>query len=64
MISLIYQNLPAGRGQKASGTGFGMAIVKAYVEKFGGELSVQSKDEDEFPEDHGTTMTVALHKAS
>ncbi|SME99519.1 sensor histidine kinase [Pseudobacteriovorax antillogorgiicola] len=46
------------------GTGFGMTIVKSYVEKYGGQLRIDSKDEEDHPNDHGTTMTVVLKEAS
>lgn len=42
------------------GTGFGMPITKAFVEKFGGSISVKSKSIDSFPEDHGTVFKVKL----
>jgi signal transduction histidine kinase len=39
---------------EASGTGLGLSIVKDLVERYGGEIDVQS------PEGQGTTFTVAL----
>lgn len=43
------------------GTGFGLRAVKSFVDFFGGRISVESKAEDAFPEDHGTVVTVRLH---
>jgi signal transduction histidine kinase len=40
------------------GTGFGMPLVKNYMEHFGGKIKVESKDIESFPDDHGTTFTI------
>ena len=47
-----------------TGTGFGMPLVKAYVEKFGGTISVLSKDQKEHPDDHGTTFELEFKTAA
>lgn len=44
------------------GTGFGLPIVKAYVEKFGGVIKVTSKSREEFQDDSGTTFELNLRK--
>lgn len=44
------------------GTGLGMPLVKSYVELYGGEISVESKDIKDFPTDHGTTFKILLNK--
>jgi signal transduction histidine kinase len=46
-----------------SGTGFGMPLAKAYIESFGGKISVQSKSRSEFPDDHGTTFILKFRSA-
>ncbi|MFK7828033.1 MAG: ATP-binding protein [Oligoflexales bacterium] len=38
------------------GTGFGMPIVKSYMDLYGAEIEVFSKSIEEFPEQHGTTF--------
>lgn len=40
------------------GTGFGMPIVKKFVELFGGRIEVISRDINAHPDDHGTTITL------
>jgi signal transduction histidine kinase len=45
------------------GTGFGMRTVKYFVELFGGQLEVESRSEDEHPDQHGTTVRVRLRAA-
>jgi signal transduction histidine kinase len=45
------------------GTGFGMPLVKAYVEEFGGKISISTKNQKDFPLDHGTTISLFLKKA-
>jgi len=42
------------------GTGFGMPLVKLYLNKFNGDIRVESKEKDKHPEDHGTTMVLNL----
>ncbi|SMF30318.1 Signal transduction histidine kinase [Pseudobacteriovorax antillogorgiicola] len=44
------------------GTGFGMPIVKAYVEAFGGSIEVNSQEAHQ-SDHHGTIFVVYLHKA-
>lgn len=43
------------------GTGFGMILVKKFVEAFGGRIEVASRSEEDFPDDHGTDITMHLH---
>lgn len=45
-----------------SGTGFGMVQVKSYVEHFGGEIFIESRPMDIFPDNHGTKITLAMDK--
>jgi signal transduction histidine kinase len=42
------------------GTGFGLRTVKSFVDLFGGRISVESNDENAFPEEHGTVVTLRL----
>jgi signal transduction histidine kinase len=45
------------------GTGFGMPLAKAYMEAFGGAISVESRSIQEFPKDHGTTFKLKFKAA-
>lgn len=51
-------NRPGTSGEK--GTGFGLPIVKAYVEKFGGMIKVDSKCRQEFKANSGTVLSWPL----
>lgn len=42
------------------GTGFGMTLARKFINACGGTITVQSRDKDAFPRDHGTTVTIAL----
>ena len=42
------------------GTGFGMPLVKKFVNSYNGEIEVFTKDIDDNPDDHGTTMQITL----
>ena len=42
------------------GTGFGMPLVKKFVAAYGGSIAVESRDEDKFPDDHGTEVTITF----
>lgn len=46
------------------GTGFGMPLLKTYVELFGGHVEVHSKNIADFPSDHGTSFKVHFKKAA
>lgn len=43
-----------------TGTGFGMPIVKNYIEKFNGKIEVHSALKSENVTNHGTTITITL----
>lgn len=45
------------------GTGFGMPVAKAYMSRYGGEIEIDSRAESEYPEDHGTTVTLKFRSA-
>ena len=53
-------NRPGTEGEE--GTGFGMPLVKSFVEHFGGEIRVYSVTREEDPKNHGTTFTLWLKK--
>jgi len=46
------------------GTGFGMPLVKKFMEKYGGSIHVSSKSIDAFPDDHGTTVSLTFNVQS
>jgi signal transduction histidine kinase len=46
------------------GTGFGMPIVKSFMEKYGGSIQVESTSTEINPSKHGTTFHLFLKKAS
>ena len=52
---------PGTSGEK--GTGFGMPLVKRYMNYYKGTISVQSKSVDKYPSEHGTTFKLSLIKA-
>lgn len=43
-----------------SGTGFGMPLVKKFVDMFGGSIDVISRSKRDYPESHGTTVKITL----
>ncbi len=45
------------------GTGFGLPIVKSYIERYGGRLKVESRTIDAHPDDHGTRFILTLKYA-
>ena len=45
------------------GSGFGLSIIKSYVNKMNGDISVTSKHKDDFPKESGTTFILKLKKA-
>lgn len=45
------------------GTGFGIPLVKKFVSEYSGTMEIRSKDENVFPEDHGTCITIILNEA-
>ncbi|HET9237528.1 MAG TPA: sensor histidine kinase [Oligoflexus sp.] len=51
---------PGLKGEK--GTGFGLPIVKSYVERYQGSLQIVSTPIEESPDQHGTRFTLTLRK--
>jgi signal transduction histidine kinase len=45
------------------GTGLGLLVVKSFVNLFGGTIELSSRSEEEFPDDHGTMVTLYLKSA-
>jgi signal transduction histidine kinase len=45
------------------GTGLGLLVVKNFVELFGGAIELSSRSEDDFPDDHGTTVSLHMKSA-
>jgi len=45
------------------GTGFGLPIVKVYVERLGGKISLESKTKEESTEEHGTRFILEFPNA-
>jgi signal transduction histidine kinase len=50
--------------QQEKGTGFGMPIVKKFMELYGGSISVESRDIETFPDKSGSEFTLHFKKAS
>jgi signal transduction histidine kinase len=49
------------RGER--GTGFGLLMTKALMDRFGGRIECLSRDQKHFPSDHGTTFVLKFRKA-
>ena len=45
------------------GTGFGLPLVKSFVELYHGEVKVESYPQEEFPSSHGTVFRIYLQNA-
>lgn len=52
---------PGTEGEE--GTGFGMPLVKKFMEAYNGEITITSKDKRTHPEDHGTEVALHFKKA-
>ena len=46
-----------------TGSGFGLPLVKTFLEMFDGSILVDSKEKSHDLEDHGTTITIKLNLA-
>lgn len=51
---------PGTKGE--SGTGFGMPLIQKFMHAYGGDIDVESRSEEEFPEDSGTTIILEFKK--
>lgn len=54
-------NRTGTRGER--GTGFGMPLVKKFIERYGGQIEVSSKAIQDFPDDHGTEIKLTFQSA-
>jgi signal transduction histidine kinase len=43
-----------------TGTGFGMLVVNTFMQLYGGRIEIESKSIEEYPQEHGTTVTLVL----
>lgn len=46
------------------GTGYGLPLVKQFIDAHGGDIEVSSIESDQDQQDHGTTVTISLPLAS
>lgn len=46
------------------GTGFGMPLVKAFLDQYKAKISVESKCVDTYPNGHGTVFTITFFAAN
>lgn len=62
LLNLFDMSKPTSRPgtDGESGTGFGMPLVKKFVEFCGGKIQIISKDIKTFPDEHGTTVILTL----
>ncbi|MBF0207935.1 MAG: ATP-binding protein [Oligoflexia bacterium] len=45
------------------GTGFGMPLVKKFIELYHGQIEIESKSIEQYPNDHGSIIHIYLDKA-
>ena len=62
---IFSQQMPTSRPGTAgeSGTGFGLPIVKSYIDGIGGRIEIQSRSREEDPNHHGTTVSLYIPRA-
>lgn len=54
----VVTSRPGTSGER--GTGFGMPLVKTYMDLYGGNIEVSSREEESNPHRHGTTFTLTF----
>jgi signal transduction histidine kinase len=47
-----------------TGTGFGMLVVNTFMQLYGGRIEIESRSIEEYPQEHGTTVTLILKNHS
>ncbi|MCB9062957.1 MAG: hybrid sensor histidine kinase/response regulator [Halobacteriovoraceae bacterium] len=52
---------PGTDGEK--GTGYGLPLVKTFIESYGGQIEAHSHDIEEFPDDHWSEFIIKLKKS-
>ncbi|WP_198011853.1 HAMP domain-containing sensor histidine kinase [Bacteriovorax sp. BAL6_X] len=66
LLEVLFENnaIPSKIGTSGEkGTGFGMSIVKTFVELSHGTISVRSKTKDISPDNHGTQFSLLFKKS-
>ena len=56
----VVTSRPGTSGER--GTGFGMPLVKTYMDLYNGKIDVYSKEKETNPTDHGTTFTLTFER--
>lgn len=56
----VVTSRPGTSGER--GTGFGMPLVKTYMDLYEGRIEVSSKEKEKYPHDHGTTFKLTFKK--
>ena len=66
LADLFHPERPTSREGTAGelGTGFGMPLVKQYIDLFGGRVVVESAEEDSEERPRGTSVHLYLTKAA
>lgn len=44
------------------GTGFGMPLVNKFMQAYGGSIEIDSRDQKQYPESHGTTVRLIFQR--